>query len=96
MRTKQTALLIGLILLGGAATAKADTMILSSDQMNRVVAGHLSGFYTPIVHKGWYWRWYSGSWHQVYGFHTWAYYYGRTGNLGFKKTPVSFANPPPP
>jgi hypothetical protein len=96
MRTKQTALLIGLILLGGAATAKADTMMLNSNQMDRVIAGHLNGFYNGQRHNGWYWRWYSGSWHQVFGFHTWPYYYGQTGNFGFKKTPISSANPPPP
>ena len=97
MKTKQTALLIGLILLSGTATAKADSMMLSSDQMDRVIAGHLNNFYNGQRHRGWYWRWYDSSWHQSFGFHIWPYYYGQTGfKYGFVRPPISSANPPPP
>jgi hypothetical protein len=95
---KLTALLIGLALLGSAATAKADSVILSSDQMDRVTAGHLDGVTTlGRVHKGWYWRWYNNRWHRVYGDHFWPYYYGKFGfKYGFKKTPTQRVDPPAP
>jgi hypothetical protein len=87
---KLTALLIGLALLGGAATAKADSIMLTSDQMKGVTAGHLTGFYNGQRHRGWYWRWYNDSWHRVFGFHVWPYYYGQTGfKYGFLKTPTA-------
>jgi hypothetical protein len=93
MKTKPTALLIGLILLGGAATAKADSMMLSSKQMDLVTAGHRNGGFTGVLHQGFYWRWYNNSWHQVFGTHLDPYYYGKTGlNFGFKKPP-SFSTP---
>jgi hypothetical protein len=93
---KLTALLMGLALLGGAATAKADSITLSSGQMDRVTAGHLTGFWNGQRHSGWYWRWYNNSWHQVFGFHVWPYYYGQTGfQFGFKRTPTAPNRPPP-
>jgi hypothetical protein len=93
---KLTTLLLGFALLGGATTAKADSVTLRSEQMDRVTAGHLNGFYNGKRHLGWYWRWYDNSWHKVFGFHIYPYYWGKTGlQFGFKKTPTAPDLPPP-